>query len=254
MAWCCPTRLSKRVTRTLWPLALDVLAPCHCTLCELPSNRPIELCTACESDLPWLAYSCQSCALPLASNDGLCGECLREPPSFDATVAAVAFAGPVPELVHALKYGGQLPVLPVLTEILAQTVVDHLAENAAPDVLVPMPMHWHRRLRRGFNQAQLLAAGLKKHPQLRDYQLVVDRTACRRTRPTPPQRGLNARQRRANLSQALTCERPLDGLSVAVIDDVMTTGASVAALATALKAAGARRVEAWCCARTLRPA
>jgi ComF family protein len=230
--------------------ALDALAPCHCAACGLRSYRPVELCEACENELPWLGPACYQCALPLPGDGALCGQCLRAPPAFDATVAACLFAQPVAGFIHALKYGGQFALLPVLGEVLAQAVADHLAEADTPDLLVPMPLHWARRWRRGFNQADLLAQGLRRHPELLEYELTVNDKLCRRVRATPPQRGLHRDERRRNLRSAMRCGADLAGQSVAIVDDVLTTGASADALANTLKKAGAGRVEVWCCART----
>ena len=230
--------------------AADAVAPCHCAVCGLRSNRPLELCEPCERELPWLEYACAQCALPLASEGTLCGQCLRRPPAFDAAVAACLFTEPIAGFVHALKDAGQFAMAPVLVELLAQPVADRVADAGRPDLLVPMPLHWTRRWRRGFNQARLLASGLRRHPLLVDFELKIDSRLCRRLRPTPSQRALSATQRHRNLRDAMDCIAPVDGLTVAIVDDVLTTGASADALAAALKQAGAAQVEVWCVART----
>lgn len=238
------------------PLAgwlLDALAPCQCAVCGMSSRRPIELCQDCEAELPWLGPGCYQCALPLANTDGLCGRCLKTPPAFDGATAACRFAGPVVNFVHGLKFSGQLPLAPVLVELLAQAVADQLLDTGPPQRVIPMPLHWRRRWRRGFNQAELLTRGLLKHALLCDYDLTLDRSSCRRRRWTSPQRGLGEAARRRNLRGAFSCTADLGGQSVAIVDDVLTTGASAHALAGTLKAAGAERVEIWCCARTPPP-
>ena len=107
-----------------------------------------------------------------------------------------------------------------------------------------MPLHWFRHWRRGFNQARELASVLSRHTGVPSVNVAS------RIRATPPQRGLDARERRRNLTNAFCVSRNLEGASVAIVDDVLTTGASADALARALKAAGASRVSIWCCART----
>jgi ComF family protein len=155
--------------------------------------------------------------------------------------------------IKRLKFSGDLSLLPVLTELMADAVARRLEQRRAPDALVPMPLHWLRRWRRGFNQAELLARSLSRHPRLRGACLSVDGGLCRRRRATRPQHGLDAKSRRRNLHNAIECRSSVDGLSLAIIDDVMTTGASADALARVLLKAGAANVEVWCCARTPTP-
>jgi ComF family protein len=160
----------------------------------------------------------------------------------------------VSQFIKGLKFRGDLSLLPVLTELMAAAVANRLEQRRAPDALIPMPLHWFRRWRRGFNQAELLARSLAIHPGLRDACLSVDDSLCRRRRATRPQHGLDAKSRRRNLRNAMECTVSIDGLSLVIIDDVMTTGASADALAAALLRAGAAEVEVWCCARTPDPA
>ena len=242
-----------RVLAAALEAAADAVAPCHCAVCGLRSNRPLELCEPCEGELPWLEYACVQCALPLANGSGLCGQCLRRPPAFDVAVAACLFSEPIAGFVHALKDAGQFAMVQVLVELLAQAVADRVADGGRPDLVIPMPLHWTRRWRRGFNQAGLLASGLRRHPLLVDLDLKIDSRLCRRRRPTPSQRALSAAQRHRNLQDAIVCGAPVDGLTVAIVDDVLTTGASADALAAALKRAGAAQVEVWCVARTDAP-
>jgi ComF family protein len=157
------------------------------------------------------------------------------------------------QFIKGLKFRGDLSLLPVLTELMAAALADRLEQGRAPDALIPMPLHWYRRWRRGFNQAELLARSLVLHPRLRGAGLSVDGSLCRRRRATRPQHGLDAKSRRRNLRNAIECTASIDKLSLAIIDDVMTTGASANALATALLKAGAADVEVWCCARTPNP-
>jgi ComF family protein len=137
---------------------------------------------------------------------------------------------------------------------MAAAIASRLEQRPAPDALIPMPLHWFRGWRRGFNQAELLARSLSLHPRLRSARLSVDGSLCRRRRATRPQHGLDAKSRRRNLRNAIECTAPIDGLCLAIIDDVMTTGASADALARVLLKAGAAEVEVWCCARTPNPA
>ncbi len=224
---------------------LDQLAPCHCRLCGLASGRGIDLCLACEGELPWLVQTCQQCALPLAVPSPLCADCLDKPPAFDRCMAAVSYTEPVSHWIHAAKYHGDFAVLAVLASLLLRAVNASRTEEPLPDLICPMPLHWRRRWRRGFNQAEEIARVLG-----RQIDVPIDIRAARRIRATPPQRQLDARARQANLRGAFEITASLEGRSVAIVDDVLTTGASANALALAMKKAGAAHVTVWACART----
>ncbi len=174
----------------------------------------------------------------------MCGACLRRPPAFDRTRAALAYRFPLDRLVPRLKYRGQLAIAPALADCL------HRALDAAPppDCVVPMPLHPARIRERGFNHAAEIARELAR---LRTLPLALD--ACRRVRDTPPQMQLKYDARRRNVRGAFACNDSVRGQHVAVIDDVMTTGTSLDALAATLKRAGAREVSCWVVARTLPP-
>lgn len=160
----------------------------------------------------------------------------------DRTLAAFSYAFPVDQLIQALKYQQRLAIAPVLGRAIARTV--HTA--ARPDVLIPMPLHPKRLQQRGFNHATEIARVVA--PEL---NLPLGGSVCKRVRDTPPQVALAYDQRRRNVRGAFVCHGDVAGKRVALIDDVMTTGTSLDELASMLKQAGAREVEAWVVARTL---
>lgn len=179
------------------------------------------------------------CALPTPGG-AVCGHCLRKPPRFARTVAAYAYGFPVDKLIQAYKFGASLQ----LARSLAERLVPHIAVR--PDCIVAMPLHPLRLRERGFNQSLLLARELGAR-----LALPVLEQACHRTRNTAPQSGLAWRERGRNMRQAFACTGAVAGKHVAVVDDVMTTGASLNELAGALKQAGAAEVSTWVVARTL---
>lgn len=170
----------------------------------------------------------------------MCGHCLRKPPRFARTVAAYAYAFPVDKLIQAYKFGASLQ----LARSLAERMLPHIAVR--PDCIVPMPLHPLRLRERGFNQSLLLARELGAQ-----LDLPVLAQACLRTRNTAPQSELPWKERGKNMRKAFVAGAAVAGRHVAVVDDVMTTGASLNELAQALRHAGATEVSTWVVARTL---
>lgn len=211
-----------------------------CLLCGAYSRHG-NWCPACDAALPYLGSAvCPSCALPTPDGSS-CGRCLQRPPDFNRTVAAFAYAFPLDKLVQALKYGEQLALAEALAERLAQRV------ERRPDRILPMPLHPARLRERGFNQSLELARGIARKL---DIPLLAD--GAQRVRDTTPQSGLPWKERKRNMRNAFACDLDLHGLHVAVVDDVMTSGATLNELARTLRRAGAREVSAWVVARTPR--
>ena len=173
---------------------------------------------------------------------GACGICQREPPSFDCAAVAGPYEGSLRRAIHLFKYDRMTP--------LVRPLGLHLAEAAAAfsdfDAIVPAPLYWSRRWDRGFNQADLLAREVSRRTGIR-----VDRSLLR-TRSTPPQAGLSAAERRRNVRGAFRAAgggAGIRGKRLIVVDDVMTTGATLEACARALKRAGAGEVAVLTLAR-----
>ncbi len=220
----------------------DAINQQDCRLCGGTATRPI--CAACDDDLARLpAARCPVCALPSHANQP-CGRCLSSPPAYDSTHATLEYAFPITRLIQAFKYEHAVG--------LAATLANYLDEAAAPtadwqlDLLLPMPLARARLAERGYNQALELARVLVRH-----RRLALGVGAVTRVRHGPPQADLPWRERSRNIRGAFTAQRRFDGLTVCVIDDVMTTGATLDEMARVLKAAGARRVVNWVVARTL---
>jgi len=207
-----------------------------CFLCR--GAAPDVLCAACDADLPRLsAPLCPRCAL--ASPGGaLCGRCLAEPPHYDATVAALAYAFPADVLIHALKFRGELALAPLFAGILSQTI----SRSERIDLVVPVPLSAQRLRGRGYNQSAEIARRLAQRAPLELF-------LCERSRDTAAQTDLPWSERQRNVRGAFRCARSISG-TVAVVDDVMTTGATLNEIALVLKRAGAGRVVNWVVART----
>lgn len=214
--------------------------PAGCALCGARTAGE-RLCRGCEADLPALPRPCcQVCALPLPAGS-TCAACLERVPSYDSIHAAYAYGFPVDALIHAYKYGARLSLAPLLAAAVAREAC------AGIDALIPMPLAPRRLRERGFNQAHELARHLG-----RALHLPVLGQACRKVADTPPQAALPWSARARNVRGAFVCEADLTGRRVAIIDDVMTTGATLNELARNVKRAGAAHVSGWVVARTLR--
>lgn len=218
----------------------DKLLAQDCLLCGADSGK-VMLCPACVDDLPRLpAVRCPQCALPTALGE-TCGRCLAKPPHYDATIAAFHYDFPLDKLVQSFKYAHRL----ALGSYFAREIATQ-AQGLKPDLLIPLPLHPLRLRERGFNQAQELARAVGKI-----LGCPTSANICTRTRHTPAQAALPWRERAKNVRGAFHCNADLSGRHIALIDDVMTTGASLSECARTLKLHGAARVTLLVIARAL---
>ena len=219
------------------------LFPVTCYLCLEPGQKPaLDLCAGCEDDFPRNSPACLICAAPISGADVFCRRCRRRDRAFDLAWAPYRYEFPLPELVHRMKYGGVLSI----TRILGCLLGRRLAERGRPavDAIVPVPLHAARERRRGYNQAREIA-----NFAAREISLPVQDRLVRRIRETAEQTRLAAGARRRNLRGAFKVEAGDVPARVAIVDDVLTTGATAESLALALRRAGCRRIEVWAVAR-----
>lgn len=167
---------------------------------------------------------------------------MKEQPHFDSTHAAFLYHGVLAQLIPAAKFGARWSLLPALAKLMQPG----LAQSARPDLLIPLPLHAQRLKERGFNQALEIA-----RPLARNLRLPLETNLLQRTRDTEHQARLSEKARHRNMRKAFVAHGDLSGQHIALVDDVMTTGASLDAAARALKQAGAARVDCWVLARTL---
>jgi ComF family protein len=221
--------------------ALDALLPSHCLLCGAGGQGALSLCAACEAEIPRNDACCARCALPLETPAALCGRCLKHQPPWDAAWAPFRYEWPLAQLESRFKFGGDLAAGGTLALLWCESS----RPVALPETIVPVPLHRARLRRRGYNQVLELAGTLARH-----LGVPLRRDALRRNRATDAQTELSAVQRRRNVRGAFSAH--FDGevpAHVAVLDDVCTTGATLAECARALKRAGVARVDAWALAR-----
>lgn len=237
-----------------------IALPRKCLLCGLRCRSSCDqlpqgpFCLACDTaywNEPRLR--CTTCALPLpalrvrhgSSARFVCSNCARVPPPFDATLALADYRPPLDRLALGLKFHSRLAVARAFGERLARLADDHPACAPRPDVVAPMPLAHARLVARGFNQAWEIA-----RPLARALGVAAEPTLMRRVADTAQQSRLDREARRRNVAAAFSVSLPVRGLHVGLVDDVMTSGATLEAAARTLKAAGARRVTCFVALRT----
>jgi ComF family protein len=234
-----------------WPRLAQFMLPNRCSLCGNLSH--MALCAACDA-ICWNEprLRCAVCAVPLAGARRRtagpryrCGPCRDAPPAFDATLALADYRAPLDLLARGLKFRARLALAAAFARRLAQEAEGAFDPADHPDVLMPVPLSRQRLIERGYNQAWEIA-----RPLARALRTRADATLVRRTLHTAPQSRLDSDTRRRNVERAFALTKPVRGLHVGVVDDVMTSGATLDALAHLLKSAGARRVTNFVALRT----
>lgn len=232
--------------QTIRTAVADAVFPPRCLACPAPTATAGRLCAACWRETHFIAgTTCRRCGVPLVGEAGaedICERCLHHPPSWDRGAAALIYGGAGRRMVLALKHGDRLDTVGPLAAWMAQAGRDLLAEA---DVVAPVPLHWTRLLRRRYNQSAELA---RRIGRLAGRPVVPDLLVRRRA--TPPQGG-GREARAANQAGAFAVapRRSVTGRRVLLVDDVLTTGATLSGCADVLRAAGATGVDVLVLAR-----
>ncbi len=245
---------------------LNLCLPQSCLLCggAVSQEYDLALCDHCMHELPLLGETCQQCANPLETQRETlgdfihesalmqtrhCEQCIREQPGFDQTIAFFPYVAPFNYLVQAAKFDGKLATARLLGKLMAMQLVNCIdLLKPRPDGLLAVPLHPSRQRERGYNQALEIAIPVAKRLQIPLLNDLAGRTAA-----TPPQTSLSLQQRKQNLQHAFVVHRDISGQHIVIIDDVMTSGTTVNALAKKLKQAGADEVSVWCFSRAEPP-
>ncbi len=217
-----------------------------CWLCQMPLAVACwGICSRCTASLLVPQSLCPQCGLPALASTVPCGRCLQKPPPWQRLVTVNGYVPPLSGLVHQLKFGHRPELAPALARLL---ILRLRASNGLPPVdrIVSVPLWQRRHWRRGFNQSETLC-----RPLARWTRCAWSSGALTRTRRTATQHQLSARLRKQNLKNAFQLELSVRGHHIAIVDDVVTTGSTVAEISRLLLRNGAATVQVWCLCRTL---
>jgi ComF family protein len=224
-----------------WTKIAQHLLPGLCLLCGTPATKG-NLCQGCRDDLPYLPRDrCPRCAAPSHAG-AVCGACLQNPPEFDLALAPCAYAHPLDRAIQSFKFASNLAAAPMLADLM----LTEIRATTLPDLIVPMPLSRERLRERGFNQSLEIARIIAV-----EIGVVLDPEVCRRIQHGAAQSALAWDERAKNIRGAFVCVDDLHGRSVAVVDDVLTTGSTLNEIARVLRKRGATQVIGWIAARTL---
>lgn len=228
-----------------WRKITDWLLPICCLFCKNPADR-FHLCAACFGSLPWLKEVCPVCAKSLRHSGLTCGSCLIQPPPYDSTYALFSYQSPIDHLVLGIKFRQKLVYAKVLGELMTEKLEKIYLENK-PDYIIPIPLHPTRIKVRGFNQAVEIAKPIAKK-----LAIPLDISSAQRILATQPQAAITSGKRQSNVNHAFQVNPLFHANHIALIDDVVTTASTVTALAKCYKKLGVKKIDVWCCAKTIR--
>jgi len=219
--------------------SLNWLFPHQCISCKtskLPQKATF--CDSCYSKLPFRSHGCHQCGQPIAASQDYCGRCLNAPPYFDICFCPFSYQDEIKRLIQDFKYYEQ----PQLSSALAAMFTKELHDNAIelPQLLIPVPCHISRLRARGYNQSQLLALALSKQ-----LDIPIDLKVIVKNKKTEPQVNQTVKNRRNNLRNCFKMQKTISAKSVAIIDDVVTTGATANEIAKILKKNGVDYIQIW---------
>ncbi len=226
-------------------------AKTFCILCGEKCNKiktfeRTLLCTACTKDLPLIENPCHVCGIPLPSKNSTttCGRCLNTAPYYQKSTIPLQYEFPVTILVKQLKYNDKL----LFSELLSQLLIENIQQNSnpVPEVIIPVPLHPYRLIKRGFNQSELIAKKLSKK-----LEIPVDLKSCKRIKNTLHQTNFTIKERKKNIRNAFSINECFSAKHIAIVDDVVTTGSTANELARMFQKSGTEQIEIWACARTV---
>lgn len=223
---------------------MDIFCKHICIFCDTLSKRKIDLCIACEDNLPVLKNYCTRCAEPLPEGQDICGSCLDNSSLIIKTTALFCYQSPIDQLITNLKFGNNLIGAKILGELLARCLFEQYKDKTKPEIIVPVPLHPDRLRERGYNQALELVK-----PAAEKLQIPIDKFRVKRVKNTLAQAMLSAKERKQNIKEAFFVSPEFQYQYVAVMDDVITTGNTITELCKSLGGCGVKQIDIWCLAK-----
>ncbi|MBT4162317.1 MAG: ComF family protein [Gammaproteobacteria bacterium] len=222
------------------------LLPGCCVLCSAWTHRELDLCIACEQDLPWITEACCYCALPLSDSRDICSRCMQQAPDYSAALCPFEYRFPVDVMIQRFKESNHLASGRVLATLLAKQLCETLTQLCQDKtMIVPVPLHPSTQRRRGFNQSLVIAREIS-----RSFATPIVESCLWRTKQTIDQKSLNLVDRRKNLAGVFTATKDVHRQRILLVDDVITTTATITEISQTLLAAGAEDVVVLALART----
>jgi len=225
----------------------SVLFSPTCILCGQLTHTTASLCPECTTELPYNKQCCSCCSIPLDQKTQkklLCGACQKQPLSYQYSQIPLIYKKPINRFIQNFKFNNDFVTGKILCDIFESRLPN--VSKIKPQALVPVPLHPSRIRLRGYNQALWLANRLSKFTGIK-----VDNNLIKRIKKTSPQQELKSKQRRTNLKDAFQLNKTIHYKSIAIIDDVVTTGTTVSEIAKLFKKEGVAQIEVWALARTV---
>ena len=219
---------------------IDLVFPYRCALCKEPSNQGF--CPNCQKLLPWIKSGCLICNRHMNSW-GVCGICQNKKPCYAYSIVPFRYDSPISNIIQQLKYSEQLHYAFALGKMLSSQIM--ASKSNLPEVIIPIPLHQKRIRTRGFNQASEIAKVVSKNTRIPLQQKYLIRS-----RNTDSQTGLSEKMRNKNMKHAFIVKSTKYNEHVALLDDVITSGATVNSAASALLKSGIAKVSVWAIAKT----
>lgn len=221
---------------SLWPFKA------HCFICN-QKCRQMPLCSQCLNALPHIDHHCYQCGTSLPYMN-YCGRCIKKAPSVDYVIPTVSYINEVPKLIYAFKFDAKLILAPAFASLM-QRKLHHFYHNSSfPEILIPVPLHKSRIQKRGFNQSLELVKYLSSA-----FDIPYVTQGCTKHQATQPQSEMTYPARKKNIRGAYKAAT-LPYKHIALIDDVVTSGATINEIAKTIKKGNDLRIDVWCLART----
>lgn len=223
--------------------SLNWLFPKKCLVCELAPQKNHPCCESCYNELPFQSHACQQCGQRFSAGSDYCGRCINNPPVFDSCFCPFQYKGVIKTHIQNFKYYEK----PELSTILAELLEFELQENTIelPELIIPVPLHASRLRYRGYNQSLLLAKKLSKK-----LDIPIAQDFIKKQKNTTAQAGLTLKKRQKNLKGSFGVKKNYQAKSIAIIDDVVTSGATVNEISKILKKNGVDYIQVWGIAHT----